>query len=434
MGQVSLRPSRRLAVVAAAVTLAPALAVAQPIDPYGAPPPPTATPAPPPAQDDVGPAVAAALLDRARALAAMGELDAARQLASEAAAGDPAGPTGAAARALIDELDARLGRTPPPVVDVPSPPVVDVAPPSAVVDLPPAVDQPPPPSNRSARTAAALYGALGGAALGLGLAGTDGDTGAGVLGGAAVGGLTGYYLARRGGWELGRAHQLGAGVVWGGAVGALFADVVTGTTDTDEDDIAAGAGLGALGGAVVGALAGADPRLTTGDLALVDSLTAWGLIGGLTTAVAIDPPEGEAYSLNAALGIAAGYAVGQVAARRVDISGRRLLRVNAIALLGAAVPILIWRATDDSTDLTADASSGAQAAGLLATVGLVGGAYLGFRWTRGMDRAATSAADPGAPAALIQRGADGRWDAGGLALAPVRHGRGAALTILGGRW
>ncbi len=434
MGQVSLRPSRRLAVVAAAVTLAPALAVAQPIDPYGAPPPPsTATPPPPPAQDDVGPAVAAALLDRARALTAMGELDAARQLASEAAAGDPAGPTGAAARALVDELDGRLGRTPPPVVDVPPPPVVEVAPPP-VVEPPPVVDQPPPSSNRRARTAAAVYGALGGAALGLGLAGTDNNTGAGVLGGAAVGGLAGFYVARRGAWELPRAHQLGAGVVWGGAAGALFADVVTGTTGTTEDDIAAGAGLGALGGAVVGALAGADPRLTSGDMALVDSLAAWGLIGGLTTAVAIDPPEGEAYSLNAALGIAVGYAVGQVAARRVDISGRRLLRVNAVALLGAAVPILIWRATDDSTDLTADASSGAQAAGLLATVGLVGGAYLGFRWTRGMDRAATAAADPGAPAALIQRGADGRWDAGGLALAPVRHGRGAALTILGGRW
>ncbi|HVV81922.1 MAG TPA: hypothetical protein VHE35_02540, partial [Kofleriaceae bacterium] len=162
-------------------------------------------------------------------------------------------------------------------------------------------------------------------------------------------------------------------------------------------------------------------------------------IGGLTTAVVIDPPEGEAYSLNAALGIAGGYVVGNLAARRVEISARRLLRVNALALIGAGVPMLLWRATDDSAAITDDGSNGAQAWGLLTTAGLVGGAYLGFRWTRGMDRGRASAgagaaADPAAPAAVFQRAPDGSWNAGGLGVTPASHGRGAALTLVGGSW
>ena len=147
----------------------------------------------------------------------------------------------------------------------------------------------------------------------------------------------------------------------------------------------------------------------------------------------IDPPENEAYSLNAALGIAGGYLVGHLAARRVDISSRRLLRVNGLALLGAAVPILLWRATDDA-EILADGGDGA-AWGLLATAGLIGGAYVGFRWTRGLDRDRSAASpDPTAPPALLVRDRAGRWNAGGLGLASARHGRGAALTLVGGTW
>ena len=407
--------------------LAPADAGAQPLDPYGAPPPP-------PPRDEVGAAVAVALLDRARELAAAGELEGARQLAGAATARDPDGATGQAARALAADLDRQLGRgaTPAPAPPVePSRPYLPPPPPP-----PTTIEQPAPaPSRPSGQRAMAMYGAIGGAALGLGLAGTDEDAAAGAIGGAAVGGLTGYYLARRADWTPRRAHLAGSGVLWGAAAGALFADVVTGRDGTTEDDIAAGAGLGALAGGVVGVVASADDSLTLDDAALIHSMTALGLLGGLTTAVAIDPPENEAYSMNAALGIAGGYVIGHLAARRVEISSRRLLRIDALAVLGAAVPLLIWRATDDSESILDDGPDSARAWGLLATAGLVGGAYLGLRWTRGMDRNRTpaSTAAAAAPPALLMRGSQG-WTGGGLALAPVRHGRGAALTLLGGTW
>ena len=425
----------RTAVAAAALAaLAPSLVTAQPLDPYGPPPPTPPAPVPAPAPADVDAAVAAGLLARARQLADGGELEAARQLASEAADRDPAGPTGAAARALVDELDLRLGRGQPAPVEPPGAPPVPIEPPPPAPVLPPVVDGPAPARpDRRARLLAAGYGAVGGAALGLGLAGADEDAGAGLLGGAALGGVAGYYVARRGAWTAREAHLLGTGIVWGTTAGALFADVVSGTTGTSDSDVAAGAGIGALGGAVVGGAMTLNHALTLDDVALVHSLSLWGGVAGLTTAVAIDPPEGEAYSLNAALGVAAGYVVGQLAARRADISTRRLVRINALALAGAAIPLLLWRATDDSASVTDAANGGQQAWGLLATAGLVGGAYLGFRWTRGLDRGG-AAPDPSAPPALLQRGGDGAWNGGGVGLAPVRHGRGATLTLVGGRW
>lgn len=442
------RPHARVGALAAVLACAAAPAAAQPLDPYGPPPagrPATPTPPPssapvdpyasapvaPPPADDMSAAVAVALLERARALAASGELAGARLLAAEAAAQDPSGPTGAAARALADELARKLAPLPPPPVEAAP---VEAAPP--VVAPPVVLDQPlPPPPRAAGRTVLGVYGALGGAAVGAGLAGdrSDGQVAGFALGGAAVGGLAGYYVARRQGWTATRAHLIGAGVVWGAAAGGAFADVVTGVEGTTSAEVAAGTGLGALGGALAGVALSADPRLTAGDAALIDSLSAWGLVAGLTTGVAINPPEGEAFSLNATLGIAVGHLVGHVAARRVEVSGRRLARVNALALAGAGVPMLLWQATRNNTDTEADPG---QAWGLLATAGLVGGAYLGFRWTRGMDRRAETTArlDPAAPPALWQRSADGAWSLGGLAVTPVRHGQGAALTLAAGRW
>lgn len=367
--------------------IAPALAGAQPLDPYrpAAPASPAPAPAPstaPATPSDVDAAVAGALLDRARTLLAAGELTGARQLAGEAAAQDPDGPTGAAARALVADLDRQLA-PPPPL----PPPPVELPPPVPVarVIAPPAA---PPGHHRSAR----------------------------------------------------KFHLLGTGVLWGAAAGGLFADVATGTTGTTGKDIIAGAGLGAIVGALVGSTTAGDPDLTLDDAALIHSATLWGLIGGLTTATAIDPPEGEAYSLNATLGIVGGYVVGQYAARHHEISSRRLVRVNALAVLGAGVPMLLWQLTRDAAAVTDGPTRSQQGWGLLATAGLVGGVYLGFRWTRGMDHAQAAAsptaqpADTLAPIALFARGADGTWTAGGLGLVPVSHGRGAALSLLAGRW
>jgi hypothetical protein len=415
--------------VAIVSVLAPGIAAAQPVAPPAGEPVAT-----PPVVDDIDAQVAAGLLARARELRSSGELVAARELASEAADRDPAGATGAAARALMDEIDEERRAKMPAFEPAPEGRMLAGAPPpSPAGPVAPAIEAPAPArARRGGRAWMAGYGAIGGAAIGLGVAGTDEDAAAGAIGGAAVGGITGYYLARRGDWTATRAHHVGAGVLWGAAAGAAFADVVTGTTGSTEDDIAAGAGIGAIGGAVIaGALATGD-RLSADAAALVHSVTAWGLLGGLSTAVAIDPPEGEAYSLNAAIGIAAGYTVGQLAARRTELSSRRLARVNALALLGAGVPLAIWRATDDSAAIT-DEGGGGSAWGLAATAGLVGGVYLGLRWTRGMDRVATSTAAPG-PVALLSRDGAGGWTTGGLGLTPARHGRGATLTLVGGAW
>ncbi len=415
---------------------APTPPAAAPVDPYGAPPASPASPAPPapppatppstPPVDDVDVAVATALLDRARALVAAGDRVNARLLATEAAARGGDRPVGDEARSLVAELDRALAPIEPP----PAPPPVEIVPPPPPpledLDGPPRL--PAPATGRSPRLLGA-YGAVGGAALGVALAGTEGDqTLVAALGGAAIGGLGGFYVARSQRWTPARAHVVGAGVLWGAVAGGAFADVVTGVEGTTEDDVAVGTALGAIGGALVGSLGSRDPALTSDDAALIHSVSLWGLVAGFTTGVAIDPPEGEAYSLNAAIGVAAGQVVGHIAARRAEVSGRRLLRINGLALLGAGVPLLLWQATENDGDVTVGSR---RPWGLLATAGLVGGAYLGFRWTRGMEAGAASS---DAPAAIFGRGSDGRWAAGGLSLTPARHGRGAAVTLISARW
>jgi hypothetical protein len=71
---------------------------------------------------------------------------------------------------------------------------------------------------------------------------------------------------------------------------------------------------------------------------------------------------------------------------------------------------------------------------------MVGGAWLGFRLTRGMDEGLDTsdgkrhAADD-APVALIGRSSDGRWGMGGVGFAPLSPAlapqRGMALQLVG---
>ncbi len=327
-------------------------------------------PAAPAAGDpEVDDAVAEALLGRARVLTGEGAHADAKQLVVEAVVRSPQGPSAAAARALLAELNARLGISDAPP---PSPPPdfapVEVAPPPVERDVP----WTPAPAPRT----------------------------------------TGFV-------------KYAGGIVAGAIAGGLFADVVTGLGGTTPGDVFGGMVLGGLGGGLAAHVLGA-PELTAGDHALIDSMAAWGLVGGLTLGLAIDPPEGEAYSLNGVLGIGGGYLVGHVAARRTDITPRRMVRVNGLALVGAAAPwILYGLSSDDST------SADEQTFGFLSAAGLVAGVYLGFRWTRGMT------GDPGtadaAPAALFQRGRTG-WTTGGVGLTRAQGGTGAAVTMLSGTW
>lgn len=368
--------------VAAVLSLSGALAAslpaawAQPVDPYAdpapgptTPPPPPVVTAPPGADPEVEAAVAQALVARARVLAGEGAYADAKQLVVEALV---RAPGDADAKALLVELNARLG-----IVDaapLPPPPAV---PPSVVPPGEDLLDTPerPVPAHRRP---------------------------------------SGFV-------------RYAGGVVGGAVAGGLFADVITGLDDTSEDEVITGVLLGAAAGGLLASALGT-AELTRGDHALVDSMAAWGLVGGLTFGLALDPPEGEAYSLNGVFGIAGGYVIGHIAARRTDMSTARLARVNTAALVGAVAPWLLYAATSDDTT-----SSDEQAFGFLSTAGLLGGVYLGFRWTRGMKPGSEVEEAERGPMALFRHGRSG-WRAGGLGLTRPQVGQGAAVTILGGTW
>ncbi|MBP6846165.1 MAG: hypothetical protein KA201_20570 [Kofleriaceae bacterium] len=416
----------RSLVVAATLALAPAAIAAQPVDPYAPAPPPAGAPR----DVDVDTAVAAGLVARARALIADGDDASARQLLTEALAREPAEPARGEATALLAEVDARLAARVPPTVA--GPPVVSPA--DIYMDRRPAADAlPPPPPEAprgSARSALALYGVLGGAAIGSAIAGVDsqGAVAAGLALGGLAGGVLGYTVGKRLGGDRVAAHVIGSGVVWGGVAGGLFADVVSGLTDTDTRDVAVGAAVGSGIGALIG-LGMRSGELTLGDVAVIDAGAALGTLAGFQLGFVMAPPESEAYTLNGTLGAAGGYVIGHLAARKLDVTPARVAKVTALAAVGAALPWLLWSATnDDTTD------DDEQTFGLLSLAGMAGGLYLGAKLTR--DQGGVAATDD-APLALARRGSRGGWRLGGPALAPVRSpegGRGLAIAVVAGAW
>lgn len=412
----------RISLVVACGLASISVAAAQPIDPYAP------APAPAPARDvDLDTAVAAGLVARAEALVADGADGDARILVTEALAREPGPPVAEQARALLAAIDARLIKALPPTVVTPPPveptrPIEDLEPPPLDVDTVDGGDR-----RGDGRWPLGFYGALGGAAIGLAVAGGDADGDlqpVAGLAGAVVGGALGVGLARARDVDRVDAHLLGSGLVWGGVAGALFADVVSGLDDTTGTDIAVGAGVGAVGGAVLG-MALRDDALTVGDAALIDAGAAVGTLVGFQLGVAMQPPESEAYTLNATVGAIAGYGAGHWLARRTDASPGRVARVLATGVVGAALPWVLYTGISDGTT-----DDDEQAMAWLSMAGLAGGLYLGARWTRG-DAAATGVDD--APLALLRRTSAGRWSVGGPSLAPARGG-GAVVPIAAGAW
>lgn len=367
MEPVRRRAAAMLSLASALVASVPASSWAQPVDPYGDP-----APTPPGADPELDIAVSQALVARARTLDAEGLTSDARQLVLEALVRTPNDPD---AKALLADLDRKLGIAAPvpqrlPIDPAPIPPEYQ----EQITD--PEEPEPEPTGYRRPS------------------------------------GFTRY-----------------AGGVLGGAIaGGLFADVVTGLDGTSEDDVLGGAVLGAAGGALMAYALNKNSQLTEGDHALINSMTAWGLAGSLTFGMAIDPPEGEAYSLNGVLGIAGGYLIGHAAARKSDLSTKRMTRVNLAAFAGALAPWILYAATEDP-----DSNDDEQAFGFLSTVGLLGGAYLGFRWTRNMKPGTEALERDPAPVALFRKTQSG-WTAGGIDMKRTQGSRGATLTLLGGSW
>lgn len=369
------RAAAMLSLASALVAALPAVAWAQPVDPYGDPPPagtPAPAPTPPGADPELDIAVSAALVARARVLDAEGATSDARPLVLEALVRTPDDPD---AKALLADLNRKLGIEDPQPQRLP----IDPAPLPTEYETP--IEQPfvePTPSGY-----------------------------------VRPNGFTRYR----------------GGVIGGAVAGGLFADVVTGLDGTTEDDVLGGMVIGAAAGGLTAYLLNKNTELTVGDHALIDSMASWGLVGGLTFGLALDPPEGEAYSLNGVIGIGGGFLIGHAAARKTDLSTKRMTRVNLAAFVGALAPWILYAATEDP-----DTNDDEQAFGFLSTVGLLSGAYLGFRWTRNMKPGSDAPLerDP-APAALFRKTHSG-WSTGGIGLERVRGSRGATLTLLGGSW
>ncbi len=263
-----------------------------------------------------------------------------------------------------------------------------------------------------ARRRVTLWSSAYGLLAGLAIAGPTDDQGTtrgaaiivGLLGAGAFGGGAWYYLGKH---DLtpGQGQALLSGGTWGAYTFALFGDAVTGigTTSTNEGFKAAaiGGAVGAVGGAVYAAKA--EP--TEGDVSLINSMGMYGSGAGLLLGVVMQPPKGEAYSINGAVGALAGLGGGMLLARKYDVSRGRMLRIDLGAAAGVAATWALFY------PLIADSSTNndEQAAGVV-SIGAMGlGAYLAWRWTRGMDDRDSPLANQPVASSVVQRTADGHW-------------------------
>jgi hypothetical protein len=423
------------------VIAATAAAQAQPVDPYGAPPP--AAPVPPADDPVLAEHVAQALVARAQELYDGKQYADARELANEAIAKSPTGAAAQQAKQLLASVDHALGLSAPrspAATELP----VDLTPitdPTAPTTTPiPTTPEAPSAGHAAlaARVHVGLYGGVVGAMLGSLFSSDGGEQAGGAVAGglalAGVGGWLGPRLVGRLHWSEAQIRTAGAGTVWGGVIGGLFADAVD-VDGTTGRSVLVGASIGSTLLGLAGAGLAKRDKLTRGDVALMDTFAGMGAAGGLTLGMLMQPAEGEAYSVNAILGTAGGLLVGAIAAPQTNTTPRRMLRVAGLSAAGGAVPFLLYAAIHDPTS-TGDE----RAVGALSTVGLVAGAYLGFRLTRGMDAGldvhADTAAKDDAPPAVVGRGSDGRWTLGGLALQPLSTALapqpGVTLSLVGG--
>lgn len=422
----------RRILAAAAVIASTSLAAAQPADPYGEPEP---------TQDDVlNEQIADSLVQRAQELYDARVFVDAKQLAVEALVKSPKGAAGQHAKFLIAAINKQLGIPDP---DAKPDPKVDTTPITDPTVKPPEPVPPPPEQPSSeyvtpARVHGALYAGLLGTTIGSFFS-KETPAGGAIPVGVVFGVLGGLYTPRltdRIGWNDAQVMTAGAGSAWLGIMGGLVADAVK-TQGTTARQVLVGASIGSSVGLAAGAALATRDNYTTGDIALVDTLAGIGVAGGFTIGMLMQPAESEAYSVNAVLGGAAGIVVGLVAAPNTNTTSRRMLRVAGLAAAGGAVPFLLYAGIHNP-----DSKADERITGLLSSIGLLGGAYLGFRLTRDMD--VDLDVRPGekkkvvedAPAAVLGRHSDGRWALGMLGVQPLSKELapqpGLALPLLGG--
>jgi hypothetical protein len=387
----------------------------------------------------------------------------AKQLAVEALVKSPKGNAAERAKFIIKtvNLTLHIKEDPPPTPPSATPPAV-VTKPGDDVDLTPidsskAFDpskDPPPtapaqPEMHDGRTAgmvhAALYGGVLGATIGsLAVDETPAKAAVPIGIGLGVGfGLLSRPLVRKLGWDEGQIRTTGSINFWSGVAGGMFGWAVTGEGEDKTptaDGILLGASIGATAGLFVGAALAKNKKLTRGDVALVDTLGGIGAVGGLTIGMLMQPAQKEAYAVNSLLGAAGGVVIGIVAAPQTNTTPRRMLRVAGLAAAGGALPFLLYAGIYNSSSVADE-----RVTGFLSSLGMVAGAYFGFRFTRGMDEGldthdGTKKSVPeDVPVALLARGSSGRWGFGGVGVAPLSRQlattqSGATLTVLGASW
>jgi hypothetical protein len=417
------------------------VAVAQPADPYApAPAAPAPVPVPvPPAPTAQDPAmterVAAALVARAQELLDTKVYLDAKQLAVESLVRSPKGPSADHARQIIHAVNQQLGipedapRPAPPPPPPPPPPTPKEDVDTSKIEDPTLKASPPPPPAESALPTAkiassvhgAIYTGLLGATIGSFFSKDTPAKGA-VPMGIAVGAGGALIMPRvidRLGLSEAETRTIGSATIWGAAVGGFVAHVAD-TEGITAREVLVAASLTATVAGAGGYLLTRNMPLTRGDVALVDTFAGMGAVGGLTIGMLMQPARHAAYSLNATLGITGGVIAGLVAAPQTNTTPRRMLRVAGLVALGGGAPFLLYAAIRDH-----NSSADERVTGALSTVGLVAGAYFGFRWTSGMDdgldtldgKKKPDAED--APPAIVGRSSTGQWGLGGFGVQPL---------------
>ena len=402
---------------AASAKSAPATAPSSPAASASpAAPIPAAPATPDPAEAQLAEEIAFSVAARAQELLDNKQYADARQLALEAIARSPRGVAAERAQLILRAANAGLGL---PTQEAPPPVAAPVEDPETLPSVPeekdsaPASDAERALARRHALIHSALYGGVIGAALGsIADDSVEVELGVGAAGAAAGAYFLPRLLTR---YNVEQVRTVGSASLWGGVVGGLVADISTGLDGTSPRQVLLGAALGSTVAAAGGLLLARSAPFTRGDVALIDTLAAMGTAGGLTLGLAMQPVESEGYSLNAALGAAAGVALGMVAAPQTDTTPRRALYMAGGAAAGGAAPWLLYLlAADDTTN------DDEQIFGLVSTVGLVAGAYLGLRWSRhlavGLDLHDKRLAVDDAPPALLRRSSLGQLALGGPAL------------------
>jgi len=431
--------------------LCPAAALAQPVDPYApskqpatpvpiaplpptptptpTPPPPKPTPTPPPDDANSGAKpsddpvlaeqVAQQLVARAQELYDARVFPDAKQLAVEALVRSPKGAAAEHAHFLIHAVNQQLG------ISEEEKPKIDLTPiedPTLKHDKIPA-DQPLDTDAQNRRFATSVHGGIYAGLLGamVGSFFSDDNPAAGAVAvGLAAGVAGGVYLPKlteKLDMSEAQIRTAGSASVWGGVIGGFFGDAVT-RRHTDGREVLVGATIGATLGLAGGYLGSRQNQLTRGDVALVDTFAGIGALGGLTAGMLMQPAQKDAYAVNSIVGTSVGIVAGLVAAPQTNTTQRRMLRVAGLSLAGGAVPFLLYAAIRSKTS-TADE----RVTGALSTAGLVGGAWLGFYLTDGMDEGLDTLDGKkpveDAPPSVVGRNSDGHWGLAGLGVQPL---------------